>query len=223
MDVLRWGSLAVDVLRWGCLAVDVQWRRGRRAHLNSGLGSLELLLQGLMSGQQGAAPPLLLVQGLSHAHILEDVIHTCMSRGCLYIHAHTHTRTQLEAGAAAQPSFPATAFYKSAHMPAHPRLSAAIVSSHHPRTSPPCTPTCMTASLFTEESWVRFTQFHITASLECVWLLLSDLLLPCRPRLGCLVSGWDSGVSEIFQRGTVLNFYFRGVCFFKYLQILSTQ
>lgn len=49
-------DVTVETLHRGRVAV----ARPRRAHLNSSLGSLKLLLQGLMSGQQGAAPPLLL-------------------------------------------------------------------------------------------------------------------------------------------------------------------
>lgn len=45
------------------------------AYLNRSLGSLKLLLQGLVSGQKGAAPPLLLAQAsLSRTHACTQVI-----------------------------------------------------------------------------------------------------------------------------------------------------
>lgn len=51
---------------------DVRLTKQHSAYLNSSLGSLKLLLQGLVSGQEGAAQPLLLTEAsLPHTYMHE--------------------------------------------------------------------------------------------------------------------------------------------------------
>lgn len=69
---------------------------------------------------------------------------------------------------------------------ARPRLSAAMVSSQHPQTSPPCTRTCMMASLLqTKERWGQFAVYGIFGL--CVVTFMGppaawEKPYPCRPR-----------------------------------------
>lgn len=63
------------------------------AYLHSSLGSLKLLLQGLVSGQEGAAPPLLLAQAsLSHTHT-NLITYTYICKTEIHLTS-THSHTQ---------------------------------------------------------------------------------------------------------------------------------